>query len=223
MNTDKHPIQMSILKQLIINSQCRYNQLNVNNVDGNIFVHHLKKLFNDGYIEKKGISYGLTQKGKIFVSDIDTQKAKINKFPRTDVLIVALNSEGQYLFYERTKEPFAGKIGFPAGKVKYSESIQQAAKREFEEETGLKANLKLKGIIENIYTEDQDVPLHFIDYIFVCHEWHGQLIKETYEGKNFWSFKDEIDEIKFYPNLLNVINLIETNKTLFFEIFDYRE
>ena len=52
----------------------------------------------------------------------------------------------QLLFQERLKNPYFGYWGFPTGKIRWGETIPEAAARELMEETGLEADLRILGL-----------------------------------------------------------------------------
>ena len=54
------------------------------------------------------------------------------------VVFTILNKELKILLIKRKKEPFKGKFALPGGFVELDENLEQAAKRELEEETGVK-------------------------------------------------------------------------------------
>ncbi len=70
------------------------------------------------------------------------------KYPRPALTVDCIifqrnNKESRLLLIQRKHEPFAGKWAFPGGFVDMNETTETAAKRELEEETGLK-NVELK-------------------------------------------------------------------------------
>lgn len=75
--------------------------------------------------------------------------------------VVYVNSEGKVLLMQRedTDEFEPGRWGFPGGKVMQGETIQDGAKREFEEETGLK--LESVKLIGEEVNEDESLTVYF--------------------------------------------------------------
>ena len=58
--------------------------------------------------------------------------------PSTGVCIFLQNQTGKMLFTVRNLKPFVGSLGVPGGFAEKGESLEEALKREIEEETGLK-------------------------------------------------------------------------------------
>jgi 8-oxo-dGTP diphosphatase len=102
-------------------------------------------------------------------------------------------------------ENFPGWYMLPGGKQEVDETPQQAAIREYFEETGIKVvNPKLKIVATHNHYYKNRV---YIVYIFVAQEFSGEL-KESDEGKPMWMklealLKDE----KLYPDLRRHIRL----------------
>lgn len=82
--------------------------------------------------------------------------------------------------------------GYPGGSVEIDETVEEAAKRELKEETGLEAHsLELFGVFSGkdlhyIYPNGDEVSN--IDIVFICKDYSGILVKQD----------DEVDELGFF-------------------------
>lgn len=82
--------------------------------------------------------------------------------------------------------------GYPGGSIEIDETVEEAAKRELKEETGLEAHsLELFGVFSGkdlhyIYPNGDEVSN--IDIVFICKEYSGILVKQD----------DEVDELGFF-------------------------
>jgi 8-oxo-dGTP diphosphatase len=66
--------------------------------------------------------------------------------PLPAVAVLVLNSEDQLLLVKRSVEPAKGTWCLPGGFIEVDESIEEAAVRELEEETGLKG--EIEGLVD---------------------------------------------------------------------------
>ena len=57
--------------------------------------------------------------------------------PRLAVSVCLIGPDG-VLLVERAREPFKGRFSLPGGRVEFGETLAEAARREVEEETGLR-------------------------------------------------------------------------------------
>ena len=234
-----HQIQKHILKHLITSQSARYSILKPNNVEGNIFSYHIKKLISLGYIKQSNKLYKLTAKGRQFAdrTSLDTIQERIQ--PKIVTLIVLkekngkdanrsdVNSENReyskdinktkspsrYLFYKRNKVPFINHIGFPYGKIHLEERIDESANRELLEKTGLTSKLKHRGIVYITVHDETEFISHML-----CHIFSGYSLGGSLKGECFWSDLKDIPRDKFIPGVTQIEKLLneKTNKDKFF-------
>ena len=87
---------------------------------------------------------------------------------------LVIRRDGQVLLCKRLKAPEAGHWSIPGGKVDHLEPAIDAARREAEEETGLKiGSLTFLCTSEQIISKDRQ---HWVSLIYVTDDVHG---KET--------------------------------------------
>lgn len=112
----------------------------------------------------------------------------------------ALVKGDSLLVQNRTKKDWPG-LTLPGGKVEDKESIKEAIKREFLEETGLEVK---DWHFEN-YIEWNNKGQRHLCLLFKAFEFKGALIQATSEGANLWlkikeikdagNFSDDFDKI----------------------------
>ena len=103
--------------------------------------------------------------------------------------IICVNEQGQILLGKRTDNH---QWGYAGGSVEIDEKVEDAARREFFEETGLIAD-DIKFFMINsgpeahyIYPNGDEVSN--IEIIYICRKFHGELKRQ----------ESEMDELKFF-------------------------
>ena len=85
---------------------------------------------------------------------------------------LAILRDGKLLLYRRTRPPEAGHWNIVGGKVDHMEHSMQAARREAEEESGLKiGRLEFLTVSEQIFDEDRH---HWISIIYRTEDITGE-------------------------------------------------
>ena len=191
-----HKAQMAILRTLLIQGVSSFSELartaKLSNDHGTF---HIKKLVTAGMVEHTPKSYGkyqLTRKGKEYANRMDTEELVIEKQPKLVVDIGIEDGNGKFLFQERRKQPYSGFWGFPTGKIRWGETILEAAARELMEETGLTATLKAVGVHHKLdYNENSEMLED--KYLILVHGVNplGTMIIETETHTNHWLTPDE--------------------------------
>lgn len=202
MNHDQsiHQTQTDILRELLFQPQAGFTQMQkIAGLDSDHFKFHIQRLIELGYIEKveRGV-YRLTTLGKEYANRLDTDKSKIERQPKSAVIIVLQDDQQRVLVQERLKHPYYGFWGYPGGKIQWGETITQAAERELLEETGLSATLEHKGVYHELVTEKESGNMleDKIFHVFGGHNPTGSLLIEFEGGRNAWKYLDELASIE---------------------------
>lgn len=194
-----HDAQTSILRELLFVPSASYSKLRLaTTLESDHFKFHLARLKDEGYVVKNDKKeYCLTPKGKEYANKLDTDKSVIERQPKSAVILV-LQSDKRLLVQERLKHPYFGFWGYPGGKIRWGETILEAAARELLEETNLTATLAYQGIYHEhvVSAETGDIIEDKIFHVIAGIDPKGDLI-ETFEGgRNAWMEYDELSKIE---------------------------
>lgn len=167
-----HNAQTSILRELLFHPNAGYAKLQKpTGLTSDHFNFHITRLVDIGLVEKvQQGTYQLTPRGKEYANRLDTDNNTVERQPKTAVILALErqhNGQKQYLFQERLKNPYFGFWGLPSGKIRWSETIIETARRESLEETGLDADFSVKGVYhEHVLQQETGEILE--DKIFFC-------------------------------------------------------
>lgn len=212
---DLHYLQKELLMKLSLSAGLRFNELIIEGLESEHVNYHLKKLIQIKFISKISDLYILTDLGKDYVNKIDDTTNELERQPKTSVVItgkrINKNGEVEHLLYRRLKQPYFRKIGRIGGKVKFGETLEEAASRELFEETGLRAkNFVLETIYHKLrHREDGEFVQDVIFYIFFVTDFEGEFLERTPFQENFWLTnsnkdayqKDFFDDLHFDDSL----------------------
>ena len=92
---------------------------------------------------------------------------------------------------KRLKQPYFGFLGFVSGKVRWGETVVEAAERELKEETNLEGKFKLIGIMHSLIYSKEDNSLLEDKFFYVVKttQTKGKLMEEFKGGKTSWVAK----------------------------------
>lgn len=216
MNKDLHPVQASILRELLFKNGSTFSALNKTGMGNDNFSFHLRQLTVEGVIEKRVNKYFLTQEGKLFANKLDIFSLKMEKFGTPSVAVTAKKVVGgtsYYLIQQRLKEPLYGYHGFINGKVKFGELVEETASRELLEEAGISGDEPEIMTIHHWLRGPTRNHIKLDHYFFIClvKNPKGKL-KSTKEGKNYWMTEEEIKKLKTFPGFDHSLKTVVSEK-----------
>lgn len=191
-----HQAQVDILHVLLFRPHAGFAELQkASGLSSDHFNFHIKQLLERDFVVKNAEGkYTLTFKGKEFSNRFDTDAREVERQPKVAVCLIIHDDQGRTLMQQRLKQPYFGWWGRPTGKIRWGETILQAAARELMEETGLEADLEFRGVYHKMdYNQETNKLLE--DKIFFNINGtnpRGELTVEFEGGRNQWMTDDEI-------------------------------
>jgi len=223
-----HPIQANILLVLLFKPNSRFKELNTTNVSSDHFNFHVRRLEQLDLIEKtdKGF-YKLTPKGKEFANRFDTDSVILEKQAKVSALVSCtkkIKGKRYFLMQKRLKEPYFGFLGKITGKVRWGETIYDAAERELKEETGLSGKPKLAGVEHKTDIDKQGKLLEDkFFFVFKVENPKGNLKKIINGGENIWMTREEVLKSgNKFKDLVDIFNIVSSKQLKYVEK-KYRE
>jgi len=217
-----HPVQLTILKELLFRPSARFSDLNVSGLTNDHFTFHLRHLCDLGLVSKAGPTYALTVSGKEFANRIDTEKVRIEHQAKLSIKPVIIKTVGKkvlLLAQQRLKQPYYGLWGFPGGKITWGETLFKAAERELLEETGLTGTMTFKGVQHKLDVTKNDNQLLEDKYFFVIRVEYpvGTFTEKAPGCLNRWYTVEEIKKLDRFEGVDEIIDMIFSPDIQFIE------
>jgi predicted transcriptional regulator len=211
-----HHIQKKIIHILTRKETARFAELRPKNLDGNIFTYHLKQLMAAKMVSKtENGDYILTQKGKLAGINIRLDSQEELEQAHSVLFLAAQNSKNEWMLRKRSVHPAYGKVGFLHCEPNASESIFETAERIFKERTNLDAKFKVRGGGYATLTRASKLESFTHFTLLYANNVEGQPESPGDSGTNFWHSGDLTDP-ELFPNMPELINLLQSSPGLFF-------
>ncbi|HSE29092.1 MAG TPA: NUDIX domain-containing protein [Candidatus Saccharimonadales bacterium] len=188
-------------------------------VESNQFAYHLEQLLKSKIIQKNGRDYSLTGTGLMLADRSSHKNIDLRKQPHI-VTTICVMSGNKILLFEHKFQPYIGLKGFVQGRTHFNETVQESARRELFEKTGLEnVDLVLRGTVYITAKKDGEVISKLLSHVFYG-ELTGQPKLESDNPKKGEAFWVEESEIKggTMPGFREISNLLKNESGFFKEI-----
>lgn len=222
MNNKIHEVQIVILRELLFHPQAGYAEMQKSaNITSDHFSFHINRLVDLGLVERveKGV-YRLTIAGKEYANKLDTDNNTIERQPKSAVMLMIgkeINNETKYIIQRRVKNPNYGFYGFPTGKMRWGETVIEAAQRECLEEIGLSATFEVQGVYHEHVRMKETGELFEDKLFFICRATsiEGEVMELFEGGENHWLTLDEFQaKDKKFSSIENELKIHQTDTWL---------
>jgi 8-oxo-dGTP pyrophosphatase MutT (NUDIX family) len=180
-----HPIQRAILETLRLTSgSLRYRDMRPADIENDLYNYHLQYLTRQGLIDKRAGKYRLNETGKKHLIELNPYHES-NRFKMAS-LCLALK-DGQALYQQRIRQPFAGQFGLIGGGIQRGETAVAAAKRRLFEEAGLHTGFTLLGLLRKMrFDSEGQLYTDILFHVCVAHDPSGELVAKNEFGRQLW-------------------------------------
>jgi len=213
-------IQNHILLELTLHQTRRYSELRPRDVEGNLFMYHLKGLIREGLVTKDDQAYTLSGQGLRFIGTYSLKIGRTRQQPKILTAVVAQNDNGEFLFTKWGRQPNIGQISFPHGMMHYGQNVKNMAAHELAEKAGLEATLQYRGDVYIRGMQADLVDRHMLVHVFEAkdvHEGSKEIMQpDVYES--FWAKLEDLDRSQFVPGFYEIAKITQNHEnTPFFE------
>lgn len=210
-----HHIQKHIMDVLSTAHSCRYGQLKPADMDGNVFTYHLKQLLQDNYIDKSDDGdYALSGKGRDYI----VHRYEDPLLQAHSILLIVVRRGDQWLMRERLVQPLLGMTGFVHGEPFAGTNVVAVAQQRLTDKTGIVTPLTLHS--SGLITMNRDDQTESYSHAIILYgETNDDItIHQDLTGRNSWMSLSEMSAIDVLPSSFDIIDRIEHNFTLPFDV-----
>ena len=133
-------------------------------------------------------------------------------WPRTGCSILVQDRD-RFLLVKRGKEPYKGFWSLPGGAQELGETLEECAKRELMEETGLMADeVRFAAVRDRITRNSEgEITHHYVLATFLAIAYSGEASASDDAEELGWFTADEIGDLETTPGALEFIKSLGSN------------
>lgn len=128
--------------------------------------------------------------------------------PLVGVGVVVLNAQGEVLLVKRGKPPRAGEWSLPGGLIDLGERLEDAARREVQEECGIE--IAIGGFVATfepiIYDDAGEIEYHYVLIDYWATYVSGEVVAQDDATAVAWVTVPTLDQFNLRKDTLRVIN-----------------
>lgn len=225
-----HDAQTSILRELLFHPAAGFAKLQKpTGLTSDHFNFHISRLIELGLVEKVARGkYALSARGKEYANRLDTDNNTVERQPKISVALLVersnKNGEREFLCQQRLKNPYYGYWGRLGGKVRWGESIEEAAARELKEETDLEAEFTFKMLYhKRDYKNGTDDLLEDKVFLIMHTDTVRGTLRERFEGGlNKWMSQEELlAQERYFESAHEFVELADKGMAFYERTFHY--
>ncbi|MFH1327155.1 MAG: NUDIX domain-containing protein [archaeon] len=130
-------MEKKILEQFLYNHKLKFNEIEKQiKIRSNKLAYHIKKLVDQGIIEKINDYYRLSETSEKIIPYLTKKQAIL------PVILVAIEKDKKVFLIKRQKRPFKDKLSLPGGRMLVGENSQIAAERILKEKFNILSKFK---------------------------------------------------------------------------------
>lgn len=193
----------------------KYSKLKADGMESNQFAYHLKKLKDDGFIEKLVDcgEYTLAPKGLRLADTISHKTGLVRTQPKVLIVFDITSADGKRLLNgTRERQPHFGKKVLPSGKIHFGETIEAAATRMLKEFLpDSKSMLSHRGNFSLFYTKGKVCVSHIYAHVYSARLSHAseEDIPKKAEDMALRLFWEDISKIKLNDEWVDGVKEIQ--------------
>jgi len=154
-------MQDQILELFIYNNKLKFSEIErAIKSRSNKLAYHIKKLIDQGIIEKTNEHYQLTKTSENIIPYI-TKKQSI-----LPVVLTAITKNNNIFLHKRKKRPFQDKLSLPGGRILVGETPKQATERILKEKFNIQCTFKKINSISIEQVKNKEKLIHSFLLIF---------------------------------------------------------